>query len=78
MRTIPGQGVSLDEQWLSASETVPEADDTGGHLLRAFPEPGSTSSLKDDVPQGTTEEMEEKLSSAKRKSRETWRPFPNT
>ena len=76
MWTTPGQGVTLDE-WLSASETIPEGDDTGGHQLSAFPEPGPTSSLKEEVPQGNAEELEKKLSPAKRKSGETWRMFPN-
>lgn len=40
-------------EWLSASETIPEGEDNGGHLLSAFPEPGPMS----PSPEGTTAEM---------------------
>lgn len=76
MWTTPGQGVTLDE-WFSAHETIPEWGDTGGHLWSACPDPGPTSSLKKHVPQRTTEELEENLSPAKRKSGETERLFPD-
>ena len=48
-----------------------------GHLWSACPDPGPTSSLKEHVPQRTTEELEEKLSPAKRKSGEAGRLLPD-
>lgn len=76
MWTTPRWDVTLDERF-SASETIPEGDDTGGHLLSAFPEPRTSPSLKDySPPLKNTEEMEEKLSSVERRSGETWRLFP--
>lgn len=67
--TTPGQGVTSDE-WLSASETIPEGM-TWRPPAECFPRTRGTYSLKERVPQGTTEAMEEKLSRAKRKSGQT-------
>lgn len=75
-KPLQDRGVTLDE-WLSAHETIPEWGDTGGHLCSACPDPGPTSSLKEHVPQRTTEELEEKLSPAKRKSGEAGRLLPD-
>ena len=68
--------MTLDER-LSARETIPKWGDTGGHLWSACPDPGPISSLKEHVPQRTTEELEEKLSLAKRKSGEAGRLLPD-